>query len=155
LWFERHGAGFAPPAAYPRKAAACASTHDLPTLAGWWNGADIAEKAALGLISPEAAEADHQRRGDDKARLIEALARENLIPPEAEADLPFDPALVAAIHAFLAKTRAALAMVQIDDVFGETVSVNLPGTDRERPNWRRKLAREATADSLRAAALRS
>jgi len=30
-------------------------------------------------------------------------------------------------------------MAQVDDLAGETVAVNLPGTDRERPNWRRKL----------------
>jgi glycogen operon protein len=31
-------------------------------------------------------------------------------------------------------------MAQIDDLAGERAAVNLPGTDRERPNWRRKLA---------------
>jgi glycogen debranching enzyme len=29
--------------------------------------------------------------------------------------------------------------VQLEDLAGETVGVNLPGTDRERPNWRRRL----------------
>jgi glycogen operon protein len=36
-------------------------------------------------------------------------------------------------------------MLQIDDLLGERNAVNLPGTDRERPNWRRRLARDATA----------
>jgi glycogen debranching enzyme GlgX/4-alpha-glucanotransferase len=138
LFFERHGDDFAPPSAYPRKALACASTHDLPTLAGWRLGADIEEKAALGLISPEAARSESLRRRDDKARLLKALAAEGLMPDSS------DPALVAAIHAFIAKADAALVLFQIDDLIGETTGVNLPGTDRERPNWRRKLARDAT-----------
>jgi 4-alpha-glucanotransferase len=32
-----------------------------------------------------------------------------------------------------------LALVQADDLAGELVAVNLPGTDKERPNWRRRL----------------
>ena len=36
-----------PPAEWRRLAAACVSTHDLATLAGWWDGTDIDEKHAL------------------------------------------------------------------------------------------------------------
>ncbi|HEY1414050.1 MAG TPA: 4-alpha-glucanotransferase, partial [Rhodopila sp.] len=39
----------------------------------------------------------------------------------------------------VAATPALLALVQADDLAGETVAVNLPGTDKERPNWRRRL----------------
>jgi glycogen operon protein len=50
------------------------------------------------------------------------------------------PAVVAAaIHAFVSGTPSLLALVQADDLAGEIVAVNLPGTDRERPNWRRRL----------------
>jgi glycogen operon protein len=143
LWFERWGEAFAPASAYPRKAVACASTHDLPTLAGWWSGADIAEKAALGLIANAAAEQDLRRA--DKQRLLKALEAEHLAPTDVGLDAPLDPALAKAIHAFIEKTPSALAMLQIDDLLGERNAVNLPGTDRERPNWRRRLARDATA----------
>ena len=142
LWFERWGEAFAPASAYPRKAVACASTHDLPTLAGWWSGADIAEKAALGLIANAAAEQDLRRA--DKQRLLKALEAEHLAPTDVGLDAPLDPALAKAIHAFIGKTPSALAMLQIDDLLGERNAVNLPGTDRERPNWRRRLARDAT-----------
>jgi glycogen operon protein len=56
LWFERTGTSFAAPARYPAKAAAAVSTHDLPTIAGWWSGADIDEKAVLGFLDEGAAE---------------------------------------------------------------------------------------------------
>ena len=45
-----------------------------------------------------------------------------------------------AVHGFLAATPSALVLAQADDLGGEKVAVNLPGTDRERPNWRRKIA---------------
>ena len=32
-----------------------------------------------------------------------------------------------------------LASAQFDDLAGETIATNLPGTDRERPNWRLKV----------------
>ena len=47
-------------------------------------------------------------------------------------------ALAAAIHAFLANSGSALASAQFDDLAGEAIATNLPGTDRERPNWRRQ-----------------
>ena len=62
LWFERSGEHFTPPAEYPPLAAACVSTHDLPTLAGWWEGADIAERLALGLEDAASAEAARAAR---------------------------------------------------------------------------------------------
>jgi glycogen operon protein len=49
------------------------------------------------------------------------------------------PALAAAVHALIAATPSLLAIVQADDLAGETVAVNLPGTDHERANWRRRL----------------
>ena len=40
---------------------------------------------------------------------------------------------------FVARSNAALVLVQADDLAMETIPTNLPGTDRERPNWRRKI----------------
>ena len=51
LWFERKGVEFLSPASYPPTSVACVATHDLATLAGWWQGADIAERLALGLLT--------------------------------------------------------------------------------------------------------
>ncbi|HUO53162.1 MAG TPA: glycogen debranching protein GlgX [Rhodoblastus sp.] len=145
LFFERHGEDFAPPQAWPRKAVACASTHDLPTLAGWRVAADIEEKAALGLISLEEAARERMRRLADILNLLKALAARGLAPDHADPDGPFDEVFTGAIHAFIAKTPAVLAMIQLDDLLGETLAVNLPGTDRERPNWRRRLSRPAAS----------
>ena len=43
------------------------------------------------------------------------------------------------MHGYVAASNAVLALVQADDLAMETAAINLPGTDKERPNWRRKL----------------
>ena len=54
-------------------------------------------------------------------------------------------ALAAAVHALLAGAGSLLASAQLDDLAGERTATNLPGTDRERPNWRHKLALDVEA----------
>jgi glycogen operon protein len=138
LWFERDGPRFRPPASYPARAAACVATHDLPTLAGFWTGEDLRERAALGLL-PDLGAAMAERAAD-RASLCDLLAAEGLLPQGATPGSPLDDALAAAVHALAARTPSALMLVQTEDLAGETVAVNLPGTDRERPNWRRRLS---------------
>src|ERR1043166_758795 len=50
LWFEQENGRFRPPDRWDRSALAVTTTHDLPTVAGWWRGADIATRAALGML---------------------------------------------------------------------------------------------------------
>jgi glycogen operon protein len=141
LWFERDGQAFRPPAAYPSLAAACVSTHDLPTLAGWWIGADIAERVVLGLSDAAEGAGAQAARRQEKERVLSALAGHGLIASLADYDTeaPMSAALAGAIHAFISDTACLLDLVQADDLAGETVAVNLPGTDAERPNWRRRI----------------
>jgi 4-alpha-glucanotransferase len=44
LWFEKD-----PPIKYPELALAAVTTHDLPTIAGLWTGADLEEQRQLEL----------------------------------------------------------------------------------------------------------
>ncbi|MBI5786339.1 MAG: 4-alpha-glucanotransferase, partial [Rhodocyclales bacterium] len=146
LLFERDGSGnFKPPTAYPRQSLACAGTHDLPTLAGMWAGTDLAAREALGMFpSSRQRDALLVTRAHDRARLLEALARERLLPEGIGADpdaLPrLDHTLATAIHAYLARTPAQVMMVQPEDVLGLESQANLPGSrDDQQPNWRRRL----------------
>jgi glycogen debranching enzyme GlgX len=136
LWFERREGRLRRPAEWRRLAAACVSTHDLPTLAGWWNGTDIVEKRHLSLLDGPDAERD---RAAEKVALIALLQAENLLTDSVDPSQPMPPEVAAAIHAFVSATPSLLALVQADDLAGETVAVNLPGTDKERSNWRRRL----------------
>lgn len=143
LWFERDGVEFRPPERYPVRAAACVSTHDLPTLAGWWSGADIAERLALGLIDGDAAAIARDERQEAKAALARRLAAERLIEDATGGALAasdtLTPDLAAAVHRLVAATPSLIALVQADDLACERDAVNLPGTVDQRPNWRRKL----------------
>ena len=136
LLFERDGRSFRPAPRYPARAVACVTTHDLPPLAGWWEGADIEERAALGLLPPGRHEA--AERAVERAALVEALVGQGCLVPPASAAPPVAQ-VVAGAHAFLAATPADLMLVQADDLAGMRTGVNLPGTDTERPNWRRRL----------------
>jgi 4-alpha-glucanotransferase len=146
LWFEREGSAFKPPSLYPPKAAACISTHDLPTIAGWWAGADVDEKEALGLLDDAGATRARAERQADKRALVDALGEAGVA-----AGTPVDPAalhtpaITAAIHRYACASPSALVLIQADDLAGETVMLNLPGTDRERPNWRRKIGVDTSA----------
>ena len=60
LWFQREGKRFLPPTKWRSNAVAMTSTHDLPTVAGWWSGADIGMRAELGL-------ADEHRETKERA----------------------------------------------------------------------------------------
>jgi glycogen debranching enzyme GlgX/4-alpha-glucanotransferase len=140
LWFERDGAEPRPPVDYPAFSVACVSTHDLPTLAGWWSAADIGERLMLAILTPAEAEREIAARGQEKRVIVAALRRAGAL---GETSIDFDgvlsDTLAAAVHAFIADSGSGLASTQLDDLAGMTIATNLPGTDRERPNWRHRL----------------
>jgi len=142
--FEREADGrFRPPAAYPSQALAATTTHDLPTLAGYWQGEDIALKTRFHLYpQPSLAAADTQARERDRVFLLEALAAEGLLPAEDLPRLAASPGLPPEVRwgvlEYLARSRAALLEVRLEEVFGLVAQQNLPGTLDEHPNWRQK-----------------
>ena len=146
LLFERTAeGGFKPPAQWQAQAMAVVSTHDLPTLRGFWLGEDIEIAGRLQLY-PDAAAGEEQvlARAQDRARLLLALQHESLLPAGATVhptSLPdATPPFVEAVYGYLARTPCWLLGVQLEDVSGQLVQVNVPGTTEDRfPNWRRKL----------------
>ncbi|HET9207315.1 MAG TPA: malto-oligosyltrehalose synthase, partial [Burkholderiaceae bacterium] len=142
LIFERDHQGFAAPAQMPRDALMVASTHDLPTLSGWWQGRDIDLRAQLGGGDATAA---HQARLREREHLLQALARERLLPPDVDehsVHAPMTHELARAVHRYLARCPSQIVLVQIEDALLELDQVNLPGTTDSHPNWRRKLSLE-------------
>ena len=145
LWFERRGAKVLPPTEYPAASVACVATHDLPTLAGWRGGADIGERLALGLTSLARAGDAIAARREEIQGLVAALLSAGLISFPPDEDAPLDEATAAAVHALIANSGSIFASAQYDDLVGETIATNLPGTDRERPNWRLKVGPDISA----------
>jgi glycogen operon protein len=141
LWFQRDGAAFLPPSGYAAKAVACVSTHDLPTFAGWWNGSDIAERQALRLLDDDAACRAPEERRQERDALVTAMRDQGIDASATQySELARDLAATCAVHRFVGATSAMLVLLQADDLAVETIAQNLPGTDRERPNWRRKVS---------------
>ncbi|MBM3357698.1 MAG: 4-alpha-glucanotransferase [Betaproteobacteria bacterium] len=149
LYFEREPDGaFRAPQRYPAQALAAVSTHDLPTLRGFWQGRDLDLRSALKLFpSEELRQRQIVERAQDRARLLVALEAEKLLPPGASVHAIPGPEVthdfMVAVHRFLARTPCRLLMVQPEDLFGQLDQVNLPATTAvEHPNWRHRLPLE-------------
>ena len=76
LWFERNAKGdFTPAQKWNREAAALSTTHDLPTLAGWWKGSDLAWRRKLGM-DKASLEEEKVFRARDRRKLWQTLKAE-------------------------------------------------------------------------------
>jgi 4-alpha-glucanotransferase len=134
MFFEKDPGRFHPPGSYPRLALAVAGSHDLPTLKAWWTGSDIDLRESLKLFpAPEGAREARDERQREREQLLAALADQHLSPAEGED-------VAEAVHAFLARSNAGFAVVQLDDITGEIEPVNVPTTSDQHPNWRRRLS---------------
>ena len=72
--FEQKGGEFVAPADYTRYALAAVTTHDLPTLHGWWSGHDIDLWEKLGFYAePSIGERRRAERQLERERLLRAL----------------------------------------------------------------------------------
>ncbi len=146
LYFERdyNSSEFLAPEAYPEMAIASATTHDLPTLAGFWAGRDIEVKRELRRY-PDDETYRHEllERGYDRWRLLRALGNRGLLPEGISADpgtvKEMNEDLVIAIYRYLGMTPARLLVINLDDILLTPDQQNLPGTIDEYPNWRRKI----------------
>jgi 4-alpha-glucanotransferase len=133
LWFARDeqtpGTPLLAPRRWPQRAAASISTHDLPTAAGFLHGEHVRVRAALGLLTDEAAA--WAQAGAERAELVDLLRTEGLLRTDNEEDI------VVAMHALLARTPCRLLLASLYDVVNEIRQPNLPGTvDHQYPNWR-------------------
>jgi 4-alpha-glucanotransferase len=145
LLFEQEPNGrFKPPDAYVPTALAVVTTHDLPTLRGWWEEGDLTLRDRLDLYpSAEFKAQAHAARASERRELLLALVAENLWRWSPDQPLPpYSPALSRAVHAYLALSRANIAMIQVEDLIGMGDPVNVPGTDTEYSNWQRKVTQD-------------
>ena len=143
LIFEQNEAGFKAPEDYPEGALTSTTTHDLPTVDGFWTGADIEARLQAGTVDDAAYAAQKVDRVRDRQRLLDALYKAELLPDGYARDAAALPELTAEIHeailGFLAKTPCAMWLVNQEDMTLEPYQQNLPGTTAEYPNWSRKM----------------
>lgn len=147
FYFEKTPEGaFKPPQDHQADALLMVTNHDVPTLAGWWDGTDIKLRAEIGLLDEQRdVPSATAQRNAERGQLLSWLQAQGLLP-EQWADFPlekpFDLALCGAILKANARSRSRMMLFQIDDLQLQRPPVNVPGTYREYPNWRRKLTIE-------------
>jgi 4-alpha-glucanotransferase len=145
LYFERNypDPSFLTPEKYPELALCAVTTHDLPTLYGYWAGRDLQVKKQLGLFRDDDQWQQHlQERERDKKLIISAVKSRGIVPDEYPSEpslVPeMTPELCIAIYTFLSLTPCKLLMVSLDDLLGTLNQQNMPGTVDEHPNWMQK-----------------
>jgi 4-alpha-glucanotransferase len=140
LWFERAAdGGFVSPREWSEKAMATTSTHDVPTVAGWWGARDVEWRKKTGLDDPAVDE--NAERARDRVLLWRALCGSGSAFNEDAPPAPDDisPVVVAAAR-HVAQAPAPLAIYPVEDILGLHEQPNLPGpTDALHPNWRRRM----------------
>ncbi|MBU2113826.1 MAG: 4-alpha-glucanotransferase [Gammaproteobacteria bacterium] len=120
---------------YPELALATVTTHDMPTLVGYWQEHDLALRHQLDLFpSPQVADSLYQLRADEKQ-----LMRQRLQLPDGDYNQADFAKLIRASHLFTASQPAKLLAFQLEDLLLMATPVNIPGTSTEYPNWQRKL----------------
>ncbi|MBA6251904.1 MULTISPECIES: 4-alpha-glucanotransferase [unclassified Colwellia] len=144
LFFERWESGlFKRPELYPAQSMVTVSTHDLPTLTGWWTGRDLHWRQALNLYpSDEMGQQERQARIQDRSLLVAALADLDVIdvtkaPQQSPAIINTE--LSIAVQKYMAKAHSHIQLIPLEDTLEIVEQVNIPGTIDEHPNWRQKL----------------
>jgi 4-alpha-glucanotransferase len=115
LWFEAD-----PPVRYPELALAAVTTHDLPTIAGLWGGADLRLQQRLGLRPNE----------EGLQEIRERLRAITGVPGEATVR-----EVVVRAHERLAEAPSVVVTATLEDALAVEERPNLPSTTNERPNW--------------------
>ncbi|MBB3395988.1 4-alpha-glucanotransferase [Rhizobium sp. BK060] len=135
MWFERAlDNGFVGPERYDSLSMATTSTHDTPTVAGWWRGDDIALSEDLHRFpSGTDRTAEEHARAWDRGLLWSTFGKPDPRPSPADTDIVVDAAL-----AHVARSNSALCVFPFEDLAGLREQTNVPGTIDEHPNWRRR-----------------
>jgi len=144
LYFEQDNGRFRAPQEYPRDALVSATTHDLPTLAGFWLGRDIDVRHEAGLLPDEGAyQSMRADRAREKQKLLDLLWELKLLPDWFPREASQVPELAGELHnaivGFLASTPSKLMVLNQEDLLKQAEQQNLPGSTLEYPNWRRKM----------------
>jgi 4-alpha-glucanotransferase len=145
LYFEKKPSGdFELPDEYPERALVSVSTHDLPTLAGFWTARDVEARRAAGLLPDEASYLNQMAtREHEKQKMLDVFWKLNLLPehyPRQASEIPqFTGELHYAAIGFLTSTPSELMVLNQEDLFKETDQQNLPGSTWQYPNWRHKM----------------
>lgn len=145
LYFESdHKKRVRAPEAWPAQSMAVATTHDLPTLRGYWEAHDLTLGKTLGLYpDEEVLRGLYEDRERAKQGLLDALHQHGCLPKSAgrkAARMAMNATLNRGLQRYIADSSSALLGLQPEDWLDMAEPVNVPGTSYQYKNWRRKLS---------------
>ena len=137
--------GFIAPCHYKKQALSTLSTHDMPTIRGFWRCYDLELGKKLGIYNNEETLQDlYKQRHDAKQKILDSMhglgsLKNNISKDVNQTDITKE--LNYAMHLHMADTSSSLFAIQLEDLLEMDEPVNVPGTSDEYPNWRRKLSK--------------
>lgn len=145
FFFEQaEDGGYIAPEHYAEQAMATLSTHDMPTIKGFWHCEDLHLGRELGLYpDQEVFEGLLKDRLVCKQQILDSLHGLGSLPHDFPRDAMYtgmDQTLNFALQKHLAKGSSALLSLQLEDFLEMDQPVNVPGTSDEYRNWQRKLS---------------
>jgi 4-alpha-glucanotransferase len=145
FFFEQsEDGGFFSPSHYPVQSMATLTTHDMPTLIGYWHCDDLALGKEVGLYpDPEVLSSLYDNRHENKQHILDTLHGHGSISSAISHDVNYvgmTTELNFGMQTHMASGSSALLSVQLEDWLQMDKPVNIPGTYDEYPNWRRKLS---------------
>jgi 4-alpha-glucanotransferase len=153
FYFEKRADGkFKTYGEYPARALVSSTTHDLPTLAGFWTGEDIEARRRAGMFPDDAMyRRQVEERAVEKQKVLDLLHSLKLLPAYVPTSAALVPEMTGELHnaviGFLALTPSQLLAVNQEDLTKEIAQQNLPATTWQYPNWSRKM--KYTLEELR------
>lgn len=146
FFFEQaEDGGFFSPAHYPEQSMSTLTTHDMPTLTGYWHCDDLALGKKLGLYpTDEILSTLYTSRHENKQSILDTLHGHHSVNDEVGRNghnVAMSKALNFGMQLHMAAGSSALLSLQLEDWLEMDKPVNIPGTFNEYPNWRRKLSR--------------
>ncbi|OGO31225.1 MAG: 4-alpha-glucanotransferase [Chloroflexi bacterium RBG_16_56_11] len=118
----------------PARAVASLNTHDMPPFTAFWEEDDIREKKGLGLLDEAGARRESRDNRSVKRALSQFLRKTGYLKGGAAEVRD----VLKACLAYLSASRAGVVLVNLEDLWLETRSQNMPGTGDRYPSWRRK-----------------
>jgi 4-alpha-glucanotransferase len=101
----------------PANSVASLNTHDMPPFQAFLDGTDIDDRLDLGFLNDKAARQERKERAVMRGKLRSFRS---------------------AIQ-FLSESMASVVLTNAEDLWQETLPQNVPATNKERPNWRRRI----------------
>jgi 4-alpha-glucanotransferase len=116
----------------PASSIASVNTHDMAPFAGFWQGTDLIEREEAGVLPAD-------KRGEEQmSRSILRAALHDFLRCFEGSDKDEASAAYESCLAFLRDSPARIVLVNLEDLWQELRSQNVPTATADTPNWRRK-----------------